>query len=203
MGILRQAEVSRPAGGGWDGGLVCGRAAGGDSRRGSTTSGTVGSRNALGRYAAGRQRNGSGSAVTNLRRASDTPRRNANGENSGHQRLPSQGKAIPSPQNRRVLPWPTAARGHAAGGISRFFVIVPAVMSRREIRLARRRRIAATTAGRPCVRPATVNVSGCGARRKRAASNAAWNTAPHGPNASEIVSLPATWRRCDPRRGLI
>ena len=95
MGILRQAGVFRPVGGGWGGEAVCGRGAAGGSRRGGITSGTVGSRNAWGKCGAGRQRSGNGSAAPNLGRASGMPRRNASGENSGHRRPNSHRKASP------------------------------------------------------------------------------------------------------------
>ncbi len=191
MGILRQAEVFRPVGRGWGGEAVCGRGAGGGSRRGSITNGTVGSRNASGRCAVGRQRNGSGSADPKLGRASGTPRRNASGESSGQQRSNSHRRAHLPSRSRRVPRRRTLARGHAADGIRRFFAIVLAVMSRRGIHLAPQRRIVGTTAVRPYVRPAIANASGCGARPKWADSNAAWNIRPHGPNAVKIVSLAA------------
>jgi hypothetical protein len=203
MGILRQTEVSGPAGGGWDGGTVCGRDAAGGFRRGSTTSGTVGSRNALGKCDAGRRRNGNRGADLNRKRANDTPRRNASDENGGHRRPPSHSKANPSSRTRRVPRRRTPARGHAAGGIRRFFAIVPAVTSHCGIHLAPRRRIVATTAARPCVRPETANVSGCGARPKRGASNAAWNTGPHEPSAVQSMAHAGTWRRRGRRRRLV
>jgi hypothetical protein len=194
MGILRQAGAARPVGGDWGGEAVCGRGAGEGSRRDSITNGTVGSRIASGKCGAGRERSGNGSAVRNLGHASDMWRRNASGENSGPRRLNRHRKASPLPKlHRRTL-----ARGHAAGGIPRFFATVPAVMSPRGILLVPRRRIAGTTAARPCGRPTTANASGCGARPKRGASSDAWNTRPHGPNAVEIVSPSAR----PPRRGL-
>ena len=133
-------------------------------------------------------RNGNGSADPNLRDASGTLRRNASGENSGRRQPPSHRKTSLPPG---TAPAENRARGHAADGIRRFFATVPAVMSRRGILLASRRRIVATTAVRPCIRLATANVSGCGARPKRADSSAAWNIRPHGPNVVKIVSLPA------------
>ena len=66
MGILRQPGVSRPVGGGWGGDAVCGRGAGGGSRRGGITSDTAGSRNAWLRCGVGRQRSGNRSAACNL-----------------------------------------------------------------------------------------------------------------------------------------
>ncbi len=180
MGILRQPGVSRPVGGGWGGDAVCGRGASGGSRRGGITSDTAGSRNVWLRCGVGRRRSGNRSAACNLGRASGMRRRSGSGENDPEGALPRR----PGSQ------WRTRARGHAADGIPRFFATVPAVTSRREIRLARRRRIVGTTAAGPCTRPETANVSGCGARPKRAASSDAWNIRRHGPNAVKIVSRP-------------
>jgi hypothetical protein len=197
MRILQQFVASRPVGGGWGGETVCGRGAAGGFRRGSITSSTVEIPSVCGKYAAGRERSGNGSVAPSLRDASDTPRRNVSGANGGQRRPRSRWKARPWPQTRSL------ARGHAAENIQRFFVTVPAVMSRRGILLVPLRRIVATPAARPCVRPATVNASGCGARPKRGDSNATWSTRPHGPNAAERVSLAARLRRGGPRRGLV
>jgi hypothetical protein len=187
MGILRQAGTFRPVGGGWGGEAACGRSAAGGFRHGGITSGTVGSRSALRKCDAGRERSGNRSADPDLGHASDMPRRNASGANSGRLRPQDQREANPPLRTRQR----TSARGHAAEGIRRFFATVPAVMSRRGIHLALPRRIVGTTAVRPCVRPVTANASGCGARPKRADSSDAWNIRPHGPNAVEIVSLAA------------
>ena len=201
--ILRQTGAFRPAGGGWGGEAVCGRGAAGGFRRGGITSGTAGSRNALRKCDAGRRRNGNRSADPNRAYASDMPRRNASGENGGHRRPSSHPKASPSSRTWRASRQRTPARGHAAEGIRRFFATVPAAMSPCGILLAHRRRTVATTAVRPCVGPGTANVSGWGARRKRAGSNAVWNTGPHGPSAGVIVPLPATWHPDVPWRGRI
>jgi hypothetical protein len=129
IGILQQAGRSGPAGRGWGGEAVCGRDAAGGFRRGSTTSGTVGSRNALGKCDAGRRRNGNRSADLNWRRASDMPKRNASGENGGRRRPRSCRKTRPPPWPWRISHRRTPARGHAAGGMRRFFATVPAVTS--------------------------------------------------------------------------
>jgi hypothetical protein len=203
MGILRQARTFRPVGGGWGGEAVCGRGAAGSFRRGGITSGTAGSRSVSRKCGAGRERSGNRSADPNPGHASDMPRRNASGANSGRLRPRSQPKArqplgLP-PRTRQ----PTPPRGHAAEGIRGFSVIVPAVMSRCGILLARRRRIVGTTAARPCIEPATASASGCGARPKRGESSAAWNTRPPGSNAAGIVAFPATRSRGGRRRGLV
>ena len=197
MRILQQFVVSRPVGGGWGGETVCGRGAAGGFRHGSITSSTVEIPSVCGKYAAGREQSGNGSAAPSLRDASDTPRRNVSGENGGQRRPRSRWKASPWPRLRSL------ARGHAAEGIRRFSATVPAVMSRRGILLVPLRRIAATPAARPCIRRATANVSGCGARPKRGNSNATWSTRPHEPNAVESVSLAARLRRGGPWRGLV
>ena len=191
MGILRQAAVFRPVGGGWGGEAVCGRGAAGGFRRGGITSGTAGSRSVPRKCGAGRERSDNRSADPDLRHASDMPRRNVSGADSGRPRPESQrkaGQALGLPPRTRQ---PTPARGHAAEGTRRFFATAWAVMSRGGIRLARRHRIAGTSAARPCVRPATANASGCGARRKRADSSVAWNTRRHGRNAVKVMSRPA------------
>jgi hypothetical protein len=199
MGILRLAGVFRPVRVGWGGEVVCGRDAAGGSRHGGITSGTVGSQSVLGNCGVGRQRNGNRSADPNLGHASDMRRRNTSGENGGQRRPSSHRKASPLPR----LHLKTPARGHAADGIPRFFAAVPAVMSHGGILLAPRRRIAATTAERPCAGPKTANVSGCGARRKRADSSAAWSISQCGPNAVKIVWHRMTIRRNGRRCGLI
>ena len=194
MGILRQAGAFRPVGGGWGGEAVCGRGAAGGSRHGGITSGTAGSRNAWRKCGAGRRRSGNRSAGPNLR----ARQRHAEAERQRRKQRASAGPTPPegepaaadAPRSLRVVTQQKAS--------ARFFATVPAVTSRRGILLAPRRRIVATTAARPCVRPATANASGCGARPKRADSSVAWNTRPHGPNAVKIVSLPAAWRRGGP-----
>ena len=178
-------------GDGWGGEAVCGRSAVGSFRPGDITSGTVGSRSALRKCDAGRERSGNRSADPDLRHASDMPRWNASGESSGHLTPQSHRKASPPPRTRRRRP----ARGHAAEGIQGFFATVPAAMSPPGIHLAPQRRIVGTTAVRPCVKPVTANASGCGARPKRADSSDTWNIRPHGPNAVGIVSHWATLRR--------
>jgi hypothetical protein len=195
MGILRQAGAFRPVGDGWGGGAVCGRVAAGSSRHGGITSDTAGSRNAWLKCGVGRRRSGNRGAARNLGRASGMPRRSGSGENAPEgARVPACGWRRPKSQRR------TRARGHAADGIPRFFATVPAVTSRYGNLLAHRRRIAGTSAARPCVRSATVNASVCGARPQRADSSAVWNTRRHGPNAVKIVLFPAAMcrggRRC-------
>lgn len=197
MHILRQAMVSRPVRDGWGGEAVCGRGATGGFRRGGITNGTAEIPSACGRCSDGRQRSGNGSAGPNPRDASGTRRRNASGDNNGHLNLKNHLKTSLPPRTRlRRL-----ARGHAAESFQRFSATVPAVMIPLGILLAPLRRIAGTTAARPCTRPETANASGCGARPKRADSSATWNTRPHGPNAVKVMSLPATWRRGSPCRG--
>ena len=154
--ILRQAGVSRPVGCGWDGEAVCGRGVAGGFRRGSITSGTAEIPSACGRCDAGRGRSGNGSAGPNLRDASGTQRRNASGENSGRPR-PRGHRKVSLPPRTRLR---SLARGHAAEGFRRFSAIVPVVMSLPGILFTPLRRIVATTAARPCIRPATANVSG-------------------------------------------
>lgn len=199
MGILRQAGTFRPVGGGWGGDAVCGRGAAEGFRHGGITNGTVRIRSAWGKCGAGRQRSGNRSVAPNLEPANDMPPRNANGENSG-QRRPKRRRKVGLSS---TLPLETPARGHAADGISRFFATAPGVMSRSGILLGPRHRIAAMAAVRPCVRRETANVSGCGARRQRVDSSAAWNTRLRGPNAVMVMPLPPILRSGGRQRGLI
>jgi hypothetical protein len=171
---------SPPGAGGWDGEFVFARAVGGDSGHGNTTSATAGNRDVWTRCIAGRQPSGSGIAAPILRDASGMPRRNVSDANRRHLRPRGRIKAT----FRRAMPPPTRARGHAASGIPRFFVIVLAVTSRRGILRGWPPATVATSAVRPWIGSATASASGCGASGKRAASNAAWNTRLHEPDVA-------------------
>lgn len=195
--ILRPAGVSRPVGDDWGGEAVCGRGVVGGFRRGGTTNGTAKIPSAGGRCGDGRRPSGNGSADPNPGDASGMRRRNASDANSGRLRPPIH-RSASRPQPRRLR---SLARGHAEESFRRISATVPAVMSPSGILLALGRRIVATIAAQPCVRPETASVNGWGARPKRADSSVAWNTRPHWANAGKVLSLPATRRVGSPRRG--
>jgi hypothetical protein len=195
MRILRQAEVVRPEGAGWDGGGACAKGAAGGSRPDGARIGFAGSPTASGNWSDGGARNVGGrrpsvsaSVGRSLRYGRSTPRRSASGV-----RKPGSNGAGRQPRVRI----PRRARGHAERSCRKFFVTGPAATTRRV--LARAHAIADRGARRPCVRRWTVNASACGATASRADSNASGSTKRPASNAAKSLRpervLLRRWRR--------